>query len=157
MQKLFFFLMPFLLGVAWGQDLLNEKIQKIPTSKLTKYISRGIFHNGPGGGSSSLKEIRHSFVKARGYERIVFDFSTAEVPRIYGFVAGDQKKMYIDLFNTKIEPTVASLGMTNFVETIKFFPMGEKNISIEIEFKDKVEVDFFYLSSPARFVADIKK
>ncbi len=157
MHKTLFYVALFLFNLAFAQDLLNEKIQKIPTSKLTKYVTRGIFHNGPGGGASSLKEIRHSFVKARGYERIVFDFSTAEVPRIYGFIAGDQKKMYIDFFNTKIEPTVQSLGMTSFVETIKFFPMGEKNISIEIEFKDKVEVDFFYLSSPARFVADIKK
>lgn len=146
----------FLAQPVVAQNLLEERIRKVTTRKRSVFLDSGIFHNGTAKVKSQLKAIRHSFSKSQGYERLVFDFVSDEVPRIYGHIAGKEKKIYIDFFNTKMIDNVGSFGNSKFVESINFFPLSRDSLSVEVQFKKSVTVDLFYLKSPGRFVVDIK-
>ena len=140
-----------------AQDLLNERIRSVSARKKSIYFDSGIFHNGNLKKTKSiLREIRHSYVSSRGYERVVFDFSTELPPRIYGNISGKNKKLYIDFFNTSLKDEFASFGNSKFVKEINFFPIDKGMLSLEITFKKKVNSDVFYLSSPGRLVIDLK-
>lgn len=157
MKKLLFLALFVLSSTAFSQDLFSERIRKLDSRKRSVYLESGIFHNGGEKRPSSLKGIRHSFSKSQGYERVVVDFTTAKLPRVYGHVSSKDKKLYLDLFDTDMTGTVSSFGNTKFVKAINFFPITEDSLSVEIIFKENVSVDVFYLTSPARLVVDIKK
>jgi len=141
---------------SYGQNLHDEKIRKITSRKRSIYFDKGIFHNGGLKRRSELKAVRHSYVKKRGYERVVFDFKTAKVPRIYGTVSMKEKKLYFDFFNTKIPSSISSFGDSRYIKGINFFPLSKDSLSLEVDFKSNVSVDIFYLESPGRLVVDIK-
>lgn len=124
--------------------------------KRSIFLDKGIFHNGGVKILSTLKAIRHSYSKKRGFERVVLDFKTKKIPRIYGYISPKQKKLYLDIFDTKITQGVKAFGNSKYVDTIKFFPLNEETLSAEFIFKKKVAVDIFYLDSPGRLVIDIK-
>jgi hypothetical protein len=65
--------------------------------------------------------------------------------------------MYLDIFDTKLSDTVRSMGTSEYVESVNFFPISKDLLSVELSFKGKVSVDLFYLEKPGRFVVDIKK
>lgn len=139
-----------------GQNLLDERIRRIAPRKRSIFLEKGIFHNGGPKRSSSLKAIRHNFSKSAGYERLVFDFGTKEIPRVYGYIAGNEKRLYLDLFDTNLVGKLGSFGNSKFVESINFFPIQSDTLSVEVIFKKEITIDIFYLLSPGRFVVDVK-
>lgn len=141
---------------AVGQDLLGERIRRITSRKKSIYLDKGIFHNGGPSLESNLKSLRHSYNKSAGYERIVFDFSTKKIPKIYGYINSNGKNLYVDFFDTKISKEVGSFGKTKYVKSVNFFPISKENLSLELKFKEKVSVDVFFLENPGRLVIDIK-
>ena len=141
---------------VFGQDLMAQRIRKLTGNKKSVYFDSGIFHNGSPKGKSVLKKIRHSYVKKNGYERIVFDFTTQKLPRVYGHISGKNKRLYLDLFKTEISKNIGSFGNSKYVESINFFPIDEKSLSVELIYKNKANVEIFYLNSPARLVVDIR-
>lgn len=145
-----------LTAQAFGQDLLGERIRRITSRKKSIYLDKGIFHNGGPSVPSKLKAVRHNYNKTLGYERIVFDFGSKKIPKIYGHINSKNKNLYVDLFDTKILKGINSFGKTNFVDSINFFPISRETLSVELKFKEKVSVDIFYLDNPGRLVIDIK-
>ena len=139
-----------------AQDLLGERIRKIEGHKKSVYLDQGIFHNGSPKRTSTVKAIRHSFSKKRGFERLVFDFSTNKIPRIYGHYSRSNKKLYVDFFNTDLSTEIGSFGNSPYVKSINFFPIEKDDISLEVILKDKASIEIFYLSNPGRLVVDIK-
>lgn len=139
-----------------GQDLLGERIRRITSRKKSIYLDKGIFHNGGPSVPSTLKAVRHNYNKTNGYERIVFDFGSKKIPKVYGHINSGNKNLYVDLFDTKILKGINSFGKTKFVDTINFFPISRETLSVELKFKEKVSVDIFYLDNPGRLVIDIK-
>lgn len=140
---------------------MDERIRRIEGRKKSVFLSRGIFHNGKARTSSKLKAVRHNYSPEIGYERIVFDFETDEVPRFFGHIDGEGKKIFVDLFQTGLsETSPGSFGHSKYVENIDFFPITEDILSVEISFKEKISADIFYLessgTSPGRFVFDVK-
>ena len=121
MSKFILFSLLLLTFELQSQDLLNERIRSVSGRKKSIYFDSGIFHNGSSEKMRSvLREIRHSYVSARGFERVVFDFSTKKPPRIYGNISGKNKKLYIDFFNTSLKDQFGSFGNSKFVKEINF-------------------------------------
>ena len=87
-----------LTTTVYGQDLLKERIRKLSSNKTSIYIEKGIFHNGGVKLQSSLKSLRQSYNPKQGFERIVIDFSTNNVPKVYGHMSSDDRKLYLDIF-----------------------------------------------------------
>ncbi len=146
----------FINSFSHGQNLHHEKIRKITSRKRSIYFDKGIFHNGGLRRKSQLKAVRHSYVSKRGYERLVFDFKTAKVPRIYGNVSMKENKLYFDFFNTSLPNNISSFGDSHHVKGINFYPLSKDSLSLELDFKSKVSIDIFYLENPGRLVVDIK-
>jgi len=157
MKKTWIVLLTLLLsGTSIAQDLLSERIRKLSGRKKSIYFDKGIFHNGNTSSSSKLVKVRHNYSKRNGYERIVLDFSTNSVPRIYGHISSGEKKIYVDLFNTQLGKEIDSFGNSKFIETINFFPIDKDKISLELQTKSKVNAEVFFLESPGRLIIDIR-
>ncbi len=139
-----------------AQNLLEERIRKITTKKRSVFLDKGIFHNGTSDVNSKLMKVRHSFSPQRGYERVVFDFNSDKMPKIYGYISKAERKLYIDFFNTEIATKIGSFGNSKFVEKVSFFPISKESLSVELTFKGNARVDVFYLTKPGRLVIDIK-
>ncbi len=155
--SLFVLLAILLTSSVSAQNLLQERIRRISSRKRSIYLDTGIFHNGGPKIQSKLKAVRHSFSPKRGYERVVFDFTTNELPRVYGYISRDENKLFLDLFETDVPATLTSFGDSKFVKELLFFPIQKDTLSVEVNFKSKVTLDVFYLSNPGRLVIDIKK
>ena len=105
MKKLisfFLLLCSFAHGVL-AQDLFEERIWKIPGRKKSVFLDKGIFHLKTEQKKSKLERIRHSYQKDQGIERVVIDFTTAQVPTIYGIYNRNHKKIQIDFSETEID------------------------------------------------------
>lgn len=142
---------------AHAQNLLKERIWKISPKKRSIFFDKGVFHSGANSQMQKLMGIRNSFVPARGYERVVFDFSGIRPPRIYGHISSKDKKVYIDFFNTELSGQLKNLKNTKYLTDIQFFNIEEDQVSVELMFQSRVSFDVFYLENPARLVIDIKK
>lgn len=153
-------LIPFILFQlfipVFGQDLLKERIRKLSNNKTSIYVEKGIFHNGGVKLQSTLKSLRQSYNPKQGFERIVIDFTTNEVPKIYGHISSDEKKMYLDIFETSLAKDFSSPSNTRFVEKINFFPIESNHLSLDLKLKNKVIADIFTLENPGRLVIDFK-
>ena len=136
---------------------MNERIRKIEGRKKAIFLNRGIFHNGDIKKTSKLTSIRQHYSPLDGYERIVFDFETNEAPRFYGHINGENKKIYLDFFTTELDDGIPnSFGNSKYIKSIDFFAITKEFLSVEINFKDKISADIFYLTSPGRLVIDVK-
>jgi hypothetical protein len=144
------------MGDLLAQDLLKERIRRLSSNKTAIYIEKGIFHNGGVKLQSSLKSLRQSFNPKQGFERIVIDFSTNQVPKIYGHISSDDKKLYLDIFETTLAKDFRTVDNTRFVEKINFFPIESNHISLDMKLKSKVIADVFFLENPGRLVIDLK-
>jgi hypothetical protein len=143
--------------VALAQNLLSgERITRLSSRKKSIYLDTGIFHNGGPKRKSKIKAIRHNYSKRLGYERVVMDFTTQELPRVYGYISQKERKLYLDLFRTDIPSQLDSFGKSKFVEKVNFFPIQADTLSVEVVFKKNVTLDIFFLSGPGRLVVDIK-
>lgn len=142
---------------SFSQDLMKERLWKIDSRKKSIYLEGGIFHSGHNKLVSKLKKIRHSFAAGQGYERIVFDFETSEVPKVYGYLSASEGKLYLDFFDTGLGDSVSFPGNSKYVKNVNFFPISKDSLSVELKFRSSVTADIFYLSNPGRLVVDLKK
>ncbi|MBC7540394.1 MAG: hypothetical protein H7281_16340 [Bacteriovorax sp.] len=152
----FLILMQLVFATLSAQDLMKERIRKLSSNKTSIYIEKGIFHNGGVKQEAVLKSIRQSFNSKQGFERIVIDFNSNQIPKVYGHISSQDKKLYIDLFDTTIAKDFQTIGSKHFVEKINFFPIESNYLSLEMNLKAKVTADIFYLENPARLVIDLK-
>ncbi len=137
-----------------SQNLFSERIWKLIGRKRAVYLEKGIFHNGKKETPSMLLALRHSFTD--GKERIVLDFNTNKLPRIYGHISKDKKKLFLDMFKTRISTKLKSFGNGKFVKSVDFYPITGKQLSAELSLSISPKTDIFYLENPARLVIDIK-
>jgi hypothetical protein len=151
------FLFSVLSTNSFSQNLFQERIRKVTDQKTSIFLDKGIFHTGSNKTKSSLKSIRQHYRKGTKTERIVLDFKTTSIPRIYGHMSKGERKMYIDMFNTDLGESFATFGKSELVKSIDFFPIHNKMLSAEIIFHKDVLVDIFYLKNPGRFVIDAKR
>jgi hypothetical protein len=155
MKIIFSLLLMLSLGVQ-AQDLTSERIRKITAKKRSIYFDKGIFLSGNQKVQSKLKAIRHGYKKSNGYERLVFDFTSKKAPKVYGYKAKNEKKVFVDFFNTSLGGAVQSFGKSKLVDKVEFYPVGDESLSAEISLKGNYAVDVFYLNNPGRLVIDIK-
>ena len=153
---LIFFVFSY-VGHGLADNLLKERIWKISDRKRSVFLDRGVFHSDANPMQQSLKDVRNSYVASRGYERVVFDFTSAKPPRVYGKISNSENKVYLDFFNTSIGTNISELKNIKFLKNIDFFTIDEDNISVELQFKQNVSFDIFYLENPGRLVVDVKK
>lgn len=146
----------FFSSLTSAQDLMKERIRKLSNNKTSIYIEKGIFHNGGVKQEGVLKAIRQSFNPKQGFERIVIDFSTNQIPKIYGHISSADRRLYIDFFDTTLAKDLQTIGSTRFVEKVSFFPIESNYVSMEMKLKAKVNADIFYLENPGRLVIDFK-
>ena len=151
-----FLLQAFLASNLYSQDLLKERIRKLSSNKTSIYIEKGIFHNGGVKQESVLKSIRQSYNPKLGFERIVIDFSSAQIPKVYGHISSVDKKLYIDFFDTTLAKDLQTIARTRFVEKVNFFPIEANYLSMEMDLKTKATADIFFLENPGRLVIDFK-
>lgn len=159
MEKKYFLAIFFLsisLSVA-AQSLTSGKIWKIQNRKLNYYQAGGVFHNGNEGTSSNLRTIRHSYNKDIKAERIVFDFAGDKVPRIYGHISPSQDKIYVDMFSTDTDVSSSVDASGDLLKNVTYYKISKDILSVELNFKNKVVADIFFLENPGRLVVDIKK
>ncbi|MGZ3857837.1 MAG: hypothetical protein ACXVKO_16395 [Bacteriovorax sp.] len=140
----------------FAQDLMKERIRKLTSNKTSIYVEKGIFHNGGVKQESVIKSIRQSYNPKQGFERIVIDFNTNQIPKVYGHISSQEKRLYIDFFDTTLAKELQTIGSTRFVEKVNFFPIESNYLSMEMRLKAKVNADIFYLENPGRLVIDFK-
>lgn len=141
---------------VFGQDLLKERIRKLSSNKTSIYVEKGIFHNGGVKVQSTLKSVRQSYNPKQGFERIVIDFSSNQVPKIYGHISSEDRRLYLDLFDTTLAKDFKTIASTRYIEKINFFPIEENHLSADVKLKAKVIADIFFLENPGRLVIDLK-
>jgi hypothetical protein len=150
----------FLVGLLFvttvlGQNLMEERIWKVSPRKKSIVRDSGIFHLNSDLKNSSLTGLRSSAVNGRGYERIVVDFNSPSVPKLYGHISAN-KKISIDFFDTLIQTSQPSLKNSKFVKAIDLITVDGKTITMEMSLKGKSSFDIFYLENPGRLVIDIR-
>ncbi len=142
---------------AFSQNLSKQRIWKITSDKRAIYFDQGIFHSEKRRSTAQLISIRNSYVEARGFERLVLDFSEIEPPKVYGHISKDKSKLYLDLFNTSLSKKINTIKNVKYIDSVDFFNIDKDLLSIELNVSQKVSYDIFYLENPGRIVIDIKK
>jgi hypothetical protein len=137
-----------------AQNLMEERIWKVSPRKKSIFLDSGVFHKSSDQ-SSGVVSIRNSAVNGRGYERVVIDFNTQSVPKIYGHITPN-KKLSVDFFNTSISSALPQLKNSKFVQSVDFITVDGKSITMEMTLKGKSSFDVFYLENPGRLVIDIR-
>ena len=159
-MKFFLFILiifqSILFSTLSAQDLTKERIRKLSSNKTSIYIEKGIFHNGGVKQESTLKSIRQSYNPKQVFERIVIDFSSNQIPKIYGHISAQDKRLAIDFFDTNLAKDLQTISSTRFVDKINFFPIESNYVSMEIKLKVKASADIFFLDNPGRLVIDLK-
>jgi hypothetical protein len=156
MKYFFLIILIFHSITSFSQDLLKERIRKLTDKKTSIYIESGVFHNGGVKGEAVLKGIRQFYNPKQGYERIVIDFGSAQIPKIYGNLNSQEKRLYIDFFDTNLDKELKTIASTRYIEKVNFFPIDAGQLSMEIKLKAKTSADIFYLENPGRLVIDLK-
>ena len=143
-------------SLIFSQDLLKERIRKLTDTKTSIYVESGVFHNGGVKNEGVIKGIRQSYNPKQGFERIVIDFGSSQIPKVYGNLNSLEKRLYIDFFDTTLDKELKTIASTRFIEKVNFFPIEAGQLSVEIKLKSKVSADIFYLENPGRLVIDLK-
>ncbi len=104
---------------------------------------------------ASISAVRNSAVAGRGYERVVIDFNTPTVPKLYGHIT-ENKKISIDFFDTSMVTATPQMKNSKFVKAVDFISVDGKTMTMEIALKGKSSFDIFYLENPGRLVIDIR-
>jgi hypothetical protein len=134
---------------------MEERIWKVSPRKKSIFLDSGVFHKNSNLKASNIIGIRNSMVNGRGYERIVVDFNTASVPKLYGHITTN-KKLSIDFFDTAIVAAQPQLKNSTFINSVDFINVDTKSITMELTLKGKSSFDIFYLENPGRLVIDIR-
>jgi hypothetical protein len=155
-MKLSLFLLCLLtVSSVLAQNLMEERIWKVAPRKKSIFLDAGVFHFNSELKASSVTAVRNSAVNGRGYERVVVDFNTPSVPKLYGHITAN-KKLSIDFFDTSIETSQPQLKNSKFVKSIDFITVDGKTLTMEMNLKGKSSFDVFYLTDPGRLVIDIR-
>ncbi len=157
MKLLTFIICIFFISGSRGQNLLEERIRKLSSDKRGIFLNKGIFHNGMRDLKSSISSIRYHYNQRDNYERLVIDFKENKIPRVYGNISLHNKKIHISLFQTSLPESFYSSGKSKFVKSIDFFPIDESILSAEINLKEEIGLEIFYLEEPGRLVLDMRK
>jgi hypothetical protein len=143
-------------GAVFAQNLMEERIWKLSSRKKSIFLDAGIFHLNNGAQGAQITAVRNSVVPGRGYERVVVDFSTPIIPKVYGHISSQNEKLSIDFFDTTVGTTQPQLKNSKFVKAIDFINVDGKTLTMEISLKSKASFDVFYLPNPGRLVIDIR-
>ncbi|MDZ4678004.1 MAG: hypothetical protein SGI74_10925 [Oligoflexia bacterium] len=147
-------------------------VQQVTAEKREKYMDNGVFVGGHDQGDVALLNIRQSFDKVTGLERLVLDIAHKDGGKLAlrpGFfhvaVQGNQRRVVIDLENV-IPSKINNPILKQLLSKSKFFSTGtmyydesNKNLTIEMLLKSKAQVEVFELVStdkPGRIVVDVK-
>ena len=84
------------------------------------------------------------------------DFSTPTIPKLYGHISSEDKKISIDFFSTSVTTNQPQLKNSKFVKSIDFISVDGKNLTMEVSLKNKASFDVFYLDNPGRLVIDVR-
>jgi len=141
---------------TFSQNLNAQRIWKISAKKRSIFLDKGVFHIDDMKGSNELIGLRNSYVKSRGYERLVFDFKGNTPPRLYGHLSKDKNKVFIDFFNTTLKKSIPSISQIKYIKSVDFFTIDKNNLSVELNLSNNVSYDIFYLTNPGRLVIDIQ-
>lgn len=155
-MKIIMLLSLFISFEAFSQNLMEERIWKISNRKKSIFLDSGVFHYNSVLAGSTITAVRNSVVPGRGYERVVIDFNSQTVPKVYGHISGKDKKISIDLFETSVGTTQPQLKNSKFVKSIDFISVDGKTVTTEINLNAKASFDVFYLENPGRLVIDIR-
>jgi hypothetical protein len=139
-----------------AQNLMEERIWKVAPRKKSIFLDSGVFHSNSKVKNASITGIRSSAVGGRGYERVVIDFNTPMIPKIYGHISPEKKKISVDFFDTAIATNQLELKNSKNVKAIDFISVDGKTVTMDMSFKDKSSFDVFYLENPGRLVIDIR-
>src|SRR5690606_31578477 len=115
----------------------------------------GVFHLNSAIKNASITGVRNSSVNGRGYERVVIDFNTPAVPKLYGHITPG-KKISVDFFDTSIMTSQPNMKNSKFVKSMDFISVDGKTITMEMSLKGKSSFDVFFLENPGRLVIDIR-
>ncbi len=154
MMRLFFFIIFISLPVL-AQNLMEERIWKIAPRKKSIFLDSGVFHHDSQV-KSIITSVRSSGTGTQGYERVVIDFNTASIPKIYGNISASNKKVSVDFFDATVGTSQPQLKNSKFVKAIDFINVDGKSITMDISIKSKASYDVFYLENPGRLVIDIR-
>lgn len=155
MKIVVFFLCLIAVTPILAQNLMEERIWKVSPRKKSIFLDAGVFHLNSDIKSSSITSVRNSVVAGRGYERVVIDFNTPKIPKIYGHITAN-KKVSIDFFETSVQTSQPQLKNSKFVKSIDFISVDGKTVTMEMSLAGKSSFDIFYLESPGRLVIDIR-
>lgn len=155
-MKLSFLLISLLtVSPILAQNLMEERIWKVSSRKKSIFLDSGVFHHNSPLKESSITGVRNSAVNGRGYERVVIDFSTPTVPKLYGHIT-ENKKLSVDFFDTSMATAQPQMKNSKFVKSIDFINVDGKSVTMEMDLKGKSSFDVFYLENPGRLVIDIR-
>ena len=155
MKLVFVWLCFLVVTPVLAQNLMEERIWKVAPRKKSIFLDSGVFHLNSTVKNSSITAVRNSAVNGRGYERVVIDFNTATIPKIYGHIT-PEKKVSIDFFDTGIMTSQPQMKNSKFVKAIDFISVDGKTMTMEMSLKGKSGFDIFYLENPGRLVIDIR-
>jgi hypothetical protein len=141
---------------AFGQNLMEERIWKIASRKKSIFLDSGVFHVPAGAQNAAITSVRSSAVAGRGYERVVIDFNSPSVPKLYGHISPKDQKISVDFFETTVGTAQPQLHNSKFVKSIDFISVDGKSITMEMAMKSKASYDIFFLENPGRLVIDIR-
>jgi hypothetical protein len=153
LSLLILFLMTSTTVIA--QNLMEERIWRVSARKKSIFLDSGVFHKNSDVKSSNIIGIRNSAVNGRGYERIVVDFNTPTIPKLYGHITTN-KKLSIDFFDTAVVAAQPQLKDSKYIKSIDFINVDTKSITMEMALKGKTSFDIFYLENPGRLVIDVR-
>ena len=155
MMRLLFITLLVSLPVL-AQNLLEERIWKVSPRKKSIFLDSGVFHHNSQTKNSGITSIRSSATPGQGYERVVIDFNTATIPKIYGHISNKEQKISVDFFETSIVTSQPQLKSSKNVKTIDFINVDGKSITMDLTLKNKASFDVFFLENPGRLVIDIR-
>lgn len=152
-----FLIMSFLISFgALAQNLMEERIWKVAPRKKSIFLDSGIFHNSTGTKNAGITAVRSSAVAGRGYERVVIDFNTPTIPKVYGHISNKNNKLSVDFFDTTVATAQTQLKNSKNVKSIDFVSVDGKSLTMDLTLKGKSAFDVFYLDNPGRLVIDIR-
>ena len=150
------FLSLFISTPLMAQNLMEERIWKVSARKKSIFLDSGVFHHNSDLKNSSITGVRSSATPGQGYERVVVDFNTTSIPKIYGHVSGKEQKLSVDFFDSSMATTQPHLNNSKNVANIEFLNVDGKSITMNVLMKGKSSFDIFYLENPGRLVIDIR-
>ena len=139
-----------------AQNLMEERIWKVAARKKSIFLDSGVFHHNSNIKNAGITAVRTSGNAKQGYERVVIDFDSSTIPKIYGHISPQDKKISVDFFDSKVVTSQPQLKSSINVKTIDFINVDGRSITMDLSMKGKASYDIFYLENPGRLVIDIR-